>query len=36
VIIVEQPAAFFAVGQWYEDFSQLTDDEVRAALGVAA
>src|SRR3954471_16281208 len=29
------PAAFAAVGQGYADFSATTDDEVRAALGVA-
>lgn len=26
------PAAFFGVGQWYEDFSQTTDEEVRSLL----
>lgn len=36
VIVPQQPAAFFAVGQWYEDFTQVDDDEVRAALGVPA
>lgn len=36
VVVPEQPASFFAVGQWYEDFTQVDDDEVRAALGVRA
>jgi putative phosphoribosyl transferase len=35
-VVPEQPASFFAVGQWYEDFTQVEDDEVRAALGVRA
>ena len=26
------PTAFFGVGQWYEDFSQTTDEEVRSLL----
>jgi putative phosphoribosyl transferase len=29
--VIESPA-FFAVGAWYEDFSQTTDDEVRVLL----
>lgn len=32
VIVLEKPAAFGSVGQWYLDFSQTTDDEVRALL----
>jgi predicted phosphoribosyltransferase len=36
VVIATRPTGFFAVGQWYEDFTQVGDDEVRAALGVAA
>ncbi len=32
VVCVQTPAGFRAVGQWYEDFSQTTDEEVRAAL----
>lgn len=36
VVVPVQPSSFFAVGQWYERFDQLTDDEVREALGVAA
>lgn len=35
VICLEQPAAFFGVGQWYRDFSQTTDDEVRRLLADA-
>ena len=26
------PEPFYGVGQWYEDFSQTTDDEVRELL----
>jgi putative phosphoribosyl transferase len=36
VICVEMPVPFSAVGLWYEDFSQTTDDEVRALLDAAA
>ncbi|SHF24427.1 Predicted phosphoribosyltransferase [Modicisalibacter ilicicola DSM 19980] len=32
VVYVEAPAHFRAVGQWYVDFGQTTDDEVRACL----
>jgi predicted phosphoribosyltransferase len=32
VICLEVPPRFFAVGQWYENFTQTTDDEVRALL----
>jgi putative phosphoribosyl transferase len=28
LVCVEKPAVFFAVGEWYEDFSQTTDEEV--------
>jgi len=28
VICAETPALFYAVGEWYEDFSQTTDEEV--------
>jgi putative phosphoribosyl transferase len=28
VVCAEAPAQFFAVGQWYQNFSQTTDDEV--------
>ncbi|MGW2645277.1 phosphoribosyltransferase [Streptomyces sp. NPDC001393] len=33
VVCPHQPAGFSAVGQWYEDFQQLSDAEVLAALG---
>lgn len=36
VVVPERPGSFFAVGQWYEDFTQLTDDDVRAVLGAPA
>lgn len=32
VVCLETPAAFFAVGQGYRDFRQVTDEEVRAIL----
>jgi putative phosphoribosyl transferase len=32
VVIVEQPWHFGAVGSWYRDFTQTTDEEVRALL----
>lgn len=32
VISVAEPEIFFAVSQWYEDFSQISDDEVRTLL----
>ncbi|MET3769595.1 putative phosphoribosyltransferase [Marisediminicola sp. UYEF4] len=31
-VCLETPAHFFAVGQWYADFTQTTDEEVSAAL----
>jgi putative phosphoribosyl transferase len=36
VVIVEQPASFYAIGQFYYDFNQTTDDEVTYLLGRAA
>ena len=33
VHVLEIPASFRAVGEWYRDFRQTTDDEVVAALG---
>ena len=33
VVAVIVPEKFYGVGQWYEDFSQTTDDEVRQLLG---
>ncbi|TAL07500.1 MAG: phosphoribosyltransferase [Porticoccaceae bacterium] len=35
VICLETPAAFFAIGPWYREFPQLTDDEVRELLAAA-
>jgi putative phosphoribosyl transferase len=31
-VILETPRSFRAVGEWYERFDQMTDEEVRAAL----
>jgi putative phosphoribosyl transferase len=33
VVCALTPAGFHAVGQWYSDFTQTTDDEIRALLG---
>lgn len=33
VVCPRTPASFHAVGQWYDDFRQTTDDEIRALLG---
>jgi predicted phosphoribosyltransferase len=33
VVCARTPSPFRAVGNWYEDFGQTTDDEVRALLG---
>jgi putative phosphoribosyl transferase len=33
VVAVIVPEKFYGVGQWYEDFSQTTDNEVRQLLG---
>ncbi|TDE00132.1 phosphoribosyltransferase [Jiangella asiatica] len=32
VVVLQMPRYFAAVGAWYRDFSQVTDDEVRATL----
>ncbi len=32
VVCVRTPLTFMAVGQWYQDFSQTTDNEIRALL----
>ncbi|MFI9820392.1 phosphoribosyltransferase [Streptomyces sp. NPDC052013] len=32
VVCLYEPAGFMAVGQWYDDFEQLTDEDVLAAL----
>ena len=36
LVILELPEPFFAVGEWYEDFSQISDDEVVTLLRRAA
>jgi putative phosphoribosyl transferase len=36
VVCAVTPAPFYAVGLWYEDFSQTTDEEVRELLALAA
>lgn len=36
VLCLSTPMGFQAVGQWYEDFTQTTDDEVRELLARAA
>jgi predicted phosphoribosyltransferase len=35
VVCVQTPEPFYAVGLWYEDFSQTTDEEVRDLLAQA-
>lgn len=36
LICLHTPEPFYGVGQWYNDFSQTSDDEVRALLNNAA
>jgi len=36
ILCVEVPEPFWAVGEWYQDFSQTTDDEVVRLLDLAA
>jgi putative phosphoribosyl transferase len=36
VVVVEEPAWFFGIGEFYDDFSQTSDDEVVALLEAAA
>lgn len=36
VVCLETPASLMAIGQWYGDFDQVTDDEVAALLGEAS
>lgn len=36
IVAVMTPAHFYAIGQWYDDFSQTTDEEVRDLLEQAA
>ena len=35
VVCAESPEPFSAVGQWYDDFSQTSDEEVRQLLALA-
>jgi predicted phosphoribosyltransferase len=32
VVCLHTPEPYYAVGQWYTDFHQVTDDEVRGLL----
>ena len=36
VVCAVTPVPFYAVGNWYEDFSQTTDEEVRELLALSA
>ena len=36
VVCAETPEPFLAVGEWYDDFSETTDDDVRRLLADAA
>jgi len=36
MVVLAQPSHFVAVGQWYRDFTQTTDDEVIALLSQAS
>ncbi|MFZ0190026.1 MAG: phosphoribosyltransferase [Streptosporangiaceae bacterium] len=36
VVCLHTPARFLAIGEWYDDFSQVTDEEVAILLGKAA
>ncbi len=33
IVLLQTPSPFYAVGLYYDEFSQITDEEVRAALG---
>lgn len=35
VVVLEQPELFYAVGEWYRDFTQVSDEEVIALLAQA-
>ena len=35
-VCLQTPAEFYAVGQWYHDFPQTTDEEVRQLLAASA
>jgi putative phosphoribosyl transferase len=32
IVYLAAPASFFAIGQWYRHFDQVSDDEVRRLL----
>jgi predicted phosphoribosyltransferase len=34
-VVLQTPYYFSAVGEWYDRFDQVSDDEVRAALAAA-
>ncbi len=36
VICLHTPERFFAIGEWYDDFAQVSDEEVTVLLGKAA
>jgi len=36
MIVVAEPEEFSAVGEWYRNFGQTSDDEVRRLLAEAA
>ncbi len=36
LVVLEEPEAMYAIGAWYEDFSQLGDEDVTALLARAA
>ncbi len=36
LVCLSTPSPFAAVGQWYDDFSEASDDDVRRLLGVSA
>jgi putative phosphoribosyl transferase len=36
VVCAATPSPFFAVGQWYDDFAQTSDDKVRGLLAASA
>jgi predicted phosphoribosyltransferase len=36
VVLLQTPEMFFAVGEWYERFDQVSDDEVTEALAAAS
>jgi putative phosphoribosyl transferase len=36
IVALVVPEEFFAVGEWYQDFSQLTDEDVRRLVGASS